>query len=103
MQLPPAIQFGAAALAPAASIVIATPLLVGLGNYRRDFQVIAFCVDCNKCKVSRGDVLCGVSQIIFDKYFYTNFHRSVENTVYRRSQDYEITHADGHEEIDVIH
>src|SRR5579864_4037113 len=95
-------QFSAPDLAAAAGIVVATTLLLGFRNDRCYLEVTAFLVDGNKSQVRRSNVLRAVGNVIFNEDFHSDFHGAMKYTVDGRSENDEIAHPHGDQEIDMV-
>src|SRR5579864_8182277 len=83
----PTFQFRTANLAAPSGIVIAALLLFGLGNYGRDFQVLAGAIDGYERQVGGCYVLGRVGNVILNEDLHTHFHRAVEDAINRGAKD----------------
>src|SRR5579864_4314688 len=77
----PTFQFRTANLAAPSGIVIAALLLFGLGNYGRDFQVLAGAIDGYERQVGGGYVPGRVGNVVFDEDFHAHLHGTVKDAI----------------------
>src|SRR6202162_4241546 len=97
------LQLGVPNFAATACILIATLLLFRFRDDGSDRQASALAIDGDECQVSGGDVLSLVLNIVLNPHLDPNLHGGAEYAVHRGSQDDERAHANGNEEVDVVH
>src|SRR6202790_3092738 len=99
---PPAHRFRTAYLPASRGIFVATLLICGLGDDRRDRHAISGSIYGDKGQISGADVTALFGVIILHPDLHAHFHRSVVDAIDRRAQDYEISDSNRHEKIQMI-
>ena len=89
-------------LTPASGILVAASLLIGLGNDRRDREMVAGGVNGDKREVSRAHVLAMILNVILHPDFHSDFHRSAVYTIHRGAKDYQVADVHWDSEIKMI-
>src|SRR5208282_4126584 len=88
-------RFRSAYLTAARGTIVAAFFLFRLRDDGRDRQPISGNIHSDKGQIGRANVPALFGAIIFHPDLHPHLHRSVEDAIDRRAQDYEISDANG--------